>query len=196
METHSSILAWRSLWKEESGRLYSPWGHKRGGHDWATNKVGTLGWGGEKNSCLAAVSQSTANTQIQRPCQSAPIHLHKLKRSAPHYCWSLDAWDGLPMRLKLKGLIAVGAETQQQPYQRLQGQEEVEWSWGDGSRVRGWGSLRGKRMALWGRGTHAVWASNSRLGGRPSSKVSFSSISKNDSFFGRAMSKEYLNSQP
>ena len=46
------------------------------------------------------------------------------------------------MRLKLKELIAVGAEAQHQPYQGLQGQEEVEWSWGDGSGVRDWGSLR------------------------------------------------------
>ena len=27
MATHSSILAWRILWTEESGR-YNPWGHK------------------------------------------------------------------------------------------------------------------------------------------------------------------------
>ena len=27
METHSSILAWRILWREEPGRL-QPWGHK------------------------------------------------------------------------------------------------------------------------------------------------------------------------
>jgi len=27
METHSSILAWRILWREESDG-YSPWGHK------------------------------------------------------------------------------------------------------------------------------------------------------------------------
>ena len=26
--THSSILAWRIPWTEESGGLYSPWGHK------------------------------------------------------------------------------------------------------------------------------------------------------------------------
>ena len=26
--THSSILAWRILWTEEPGRLYSPWGCK------------------------------------------------------------------------------------------------------------------------------------------------------------------------
>ena len=25
---HSSILAWRIPWLEESGELYSPWGHK------------------------------------------------------------------------------------------------------------------------------------------------------------------------
>ena len=28
MATHSSILAWEIPWKEELGRLYSPWGHK------------------------------------------------------------------------------------------------------------------------------------------------------------------------
>ena len=28
MATHSSILAWRILWTEEPGGLYSPWGHK------------------------------------------------------------------------------------------------------------------------------------------------------------------------
>ena len=26
MATHSSILAWRIPWTEESGRLHSPWG--------------------------------------------------------------------------------------------------------------------------------------------------------------------------
>ena len=33
MATHSSILTWRIPWTEESGRLYSPWGH-RVGPDW------------------------------------------------------------------------------------------------------------------------------------------------------------------
>ena len=28
MATHSSIIAWRNPWTEESGGLYSPWGHK------------------------------------------------------------------------------------------------------------------------------------------------------------------------
>ena len=28
MATHSSILAWKILWTEEPGGLYSPWGHK------------------------------------------------------------------------------------------------------------------------------------------------------------------------
>ena len=28
MATHSRILAWKILWTEELGRLYSPWGHK------------------------------------------------------------------------------------------------------------------------------------------------------------------------
>ena len=29
METHSSILAWRTPWTEEPGGGYSPWGHKK-----------------------------------------------------------------------------------------------------------------------------------------------------------------------
>ena len=28
MATHSGILAWRILWTEEPGGLYSSWGHK------------------------------------------------------------------------------------------------------------------------------------------------------------------------
>ena len=28
MATHSSILAWKTLWTEEPGGLYSPWGGK------------------------------------------------------------------------------------------------------------------------------------------------------------------------
>ena len=36
MATHSSILAWRIPWIEESGRLWSL-GSKRVRHDWATN---------------------------------------------------------------------------------------------------------------------------------------------------------------
>ena len=37
MATHSSILAWRVAWTEESGRLRST-GSQRVGHDWATNR--------------------------------------------------------------------------------------------------------------------------------------------------------------
>ena len=36
MATHSSILAWEIPWTEETGRLYSPWGQKRVGHDLVT----------------------------------------------------------------------------------------------------------------------------------------------------------------
>ena len=36
MATHSSILAWRIPWTEESGRLQST-GSQRVGHDWATS---------------------------------------------------------------------------------------------------------------------------------------------------------------
>ena len=34
--THSSILAWRIPWTEESGELYSPWSHKR---RWSLSRV-------------------------------------------------------------------------------------------------------------------------------------------------------------
>ena len=37
MATHSSTLAWEIPWTEEPGR-YSPWGHKRVGHDLATKQ--------------------------------------------------------------------------------------------------------------------------------------------------------------
>ena len=29
MATYSSILAWEFPWREEPGRLYSPWGHEK-----------------------------------------------------------------------------------------------------------------------------------------------------------------------
>ena len=38
MATHSSILAREIPWTEESGGLYSPWGHESVGHDLATNQ--------------------------------------------------------------------------------------------------------------------------------------------------------------
>ena len=38
MATHSSILAREIPWTEESGGLYSPWGHKSVGHDLATKQ--------------------------------------------------------------------------------------------------------------------------------------------------------------
>ena len=39
--THSSILAWEIPWTEEPGGLYSPWGHKRVGHNLATKHIHT-----------------------------------------------------------------------------------------------------------------------------------------------------------
>ena len=39
MATHSSILAWRIPWAEESGGLYNPWGHQRVGHDLVTKQT-------------------------------------------------------------------------------------------------------------------------------------------------------------
>ena len=37
-ETHSSIVAWKIPWIEEPNSLYSPWGHKRVGHDLASKQ--------------------------------------------------------------------------------------------------------------------------------------------------------------
>ena len=36
MATHSSIIAWRTLWTEDPGGLPWPIGSQRVGHDWAT----------------------------------------------------------------------------------------------------------------------------------------------------------------
>ena len=41
MATHSSILAWRIPWTEESGGLQS-YGLQTGGHNWATQCIHTL----------------------------------------------------------------------------------------------------------------------------------------------------------
>ena len=38
MATHSSNLAWEIPWRDEPGRLYSPWGRKRVGQDLATKQ--------------------------------------------------------------------------------------------------------------------------------------------------------------
>ena len=34
----SSVLAWKILWTEEPGGLYSPWGFERVGHNLATKQ--------------------------------------------------------------------------------------------------------------------------------------------------------------
>ena len=36
--THSSILVWEMSLTEEPGKLYSPWGHKRVGHNLVTKQ--------------------------------------------------------------------------------------------------------------------------------------------------------------
>ena len=42
MATHSSILAWRIPWTEESGGIYSPWGRKRVIHNLGTKQQQSL----------------------------------------------------------------------------------------------------------------------------------------------------------
>ena len=43
MASHSNILAW-VFHGQRSLVVYSPWGHKRVGHDWATNTTPCLPW--------------------------------------------------------------------------------------------------------------------------------------------------------
>ena len=38
MAARSRILAWQILWTEEPGVSYSPWDHKKVGHDLATEQ--------------------------------------------------------------------------------------------------------------------------------------------------------------
>ena len=38
MATYSSILAWKTPWTEETGRLYSPWDRKRVRYDLPTKQ--------------------------------------------------------------------------------------------------------------------------------------------------------------
>ena len=38
MAIHSSLLAWEIPWTEDPGGLHSPWGHKRDGHNLATQQ--------------------------------------------------------------------------------------------------------------------------------------------------------------
>jgi len=44
MATHSSILAWKIPWAEETGGLQSV-GSQRVGHDWATNVMSCVSLG-------------------------------------------------------------------------------------------------------------------------------------------------------
>ena len=48
MTTHSGILAWRSPWIEEPGRLRSM-GFQRVRHDWVTNTLQRILWSGPRN---------------------------------------------------------------------------------------------------------------------------------------------------
>ena len=66
MATHSSTLAWKIAWKEESGRLQSM-GSRRVGHKWATSLVHNCYWKsvvGLPSRCSKANKQST--TLVER----------------------------------------------------------------------------------------------------------------------------------
>ena len=93
MTTHSSILAWRMPWIEQSGGLQSTgwqrvrqcdsWGHKVG-HDWATE----LNWTMSQFSQFSSVTQSCPSHELQYarpPCPSLTPRVHS--NSCPSSWW-------------------------------------------------------------------------------------------------------------
>ena len=82
METHSSILAWRISWTEESGRLQCM-GSQRVKHNWATKHAHTHN---VKLSNLSVQFSSVAQScltlcdQINRSMPGLPVH-HQLPES-------------------------------------------------------------------------------------------------------------------
>ena len=70
MATHSSILAWRILWTEESGRLQSI-GSKRMGHNWS-NQALTSDYYLVLFTCGGPGSIPSQETKIPcKPCSTA-----------------------------------------------------------------------------------------------------------------------------
>ena len=74
MEIHSSILAWRISWTEESGGLHSM-GLQRVGHNWATNTTHTH----THTICCSVVSNSLRPHELQHsrpPCPPPTPGVH------------------------------------------------------------------------------------------------------------------------
>ena len=103
MATHSSVLAWRILWPEEPGGLWSI-GSQRVRHDWATNTLSGL-----RNSHLVVTKSLTAVTSLFID-MSGDILFHRthivqfssIAQSCPTLCDSMDySMPGFPIHHQL-----------------------------------------------------------------------------------------------
>ena len=73
MATHSSILAWRILWREQFGRLQTM-GLQRVGHDWATEL--TDGTRCHDVSFLNVISSQLFSSPLSPSSRGALVPLH------------------------------------------------------------------------------------------------------------------------
>ena len=90
MAAHSSILAWRTPWTDDSGGLQSM-GSQRLGHDWATKhtchilKLKNFSWPQEEIPYLWALTClfSLPSVQFSSVAQSCPTLCNPMNRSTP-----------------------------------------------------------------------------------------------------------------
>ena len=85
MATHSSVLAWRILWTEEPGGLWSM-GSQRVGHDWATNTL-------KKKKTFLTIQLSSAKqlpstVELEANGQRPPGKLSGLQKLGGCHCTS------------------------------------------------------------------------------------------------------------
>ena len=94
METHSSILAWKISWTEETGGLQSM-GQHRGGHDWATEHTS-----GKKEIIKLIAEISETENKISRK---------KINETKSLFFKQMNKIDKLPGRLtkKKKGRMQI-----------------------------------------------------------------------------------------
>ena len=66
----SSVVTWEIPWTEEPGRLHSPWGCKRAGHDLVTGQICT------HTSCILIKSEE--NIALKKLTKSVIFHSKRL----------------------------------------------------------------------------------------------------------------------
>lgn len=155
--------------------------------------------GGEESKIHAWLSYIKTQGYIRIQRKHTSQHLstfHELRRSALSYCRNLEAWDGSPMRLKLKEVIAVGSKD---TASSLTIAPRTRVSWMDLGRREWCQSLRKHHRAneCSSSGRYPPFVHPTlTLGGRHPLKLSFFPSHKNDDFFGKAMNEKDLNCQP